>query len=64
MGLDYLKKRFDPDLPKGSYFRISYGTSDEEATRNYRVIDFAETLINLKDIEGFWRVHFQNARSR
>jgi hypothetical protein len=53
MGLNYLKKHFDPDLPKESFFKISYGTSEKEATKNYRVIDFAEVLINLRDIEGF-----------
>jgi hypothetical protein len=52
MSLEYLKKHFDPDSSK-SFFKISFGTSEEEATRNYRVIDFAELLINLKDIDGF-----------
>ncbi len=53
MGGDYLVKHFNPDQPKNNFFKISFGTTEEEATRNYRVIDFAEVLINLKDVEGF-----------
>ena len=53
MGLEWLQKHFDPDLKKPSIFKISFGVTEEEATRNYRVIDLAELLINLKDVEGF-----------
>jgi hypothetical protein len=52
MGVEWLKKHFDPDLKKHSIFKISFGNSEEEAARNYRVIDLAELMINLKDIEG------------
>jgi len=52
MGLEWLQKHFDPDLKKPSIFKISEGATEEEATRNYRVIDLAELLINLKDVEG------------
>jgi hypothetical protein len=37
MGIEWLKKRFDPDLKKPSIFKLSHGVSEEEATRNYRV---------------------------
>jgi hypothetical protein len=53
MGLEWLKQYFDPNLTKPSIFKISSGVSEEEATRNYRVIDLAELLINLKNIYGF-----------
>ncbi len=52
MGVDWLRKHFDPDLTKPSIFKIGFGATEEEAIRNYRVIDLAECLINLKDIEG------------
>jgi hypothetical protein len=52
MGLEWMNKNFDPDLKKTSIFRLSSGVSEEEATRNYRAIDLAECIINLKDIEG------------
>jgi len=52
MGVDWLRKHFDPDQKETGVFKISYGTTEEEATRNYRVIDLAECLINLKDVEG------------
>ncbi len=53
MGREWLIKHFNPDLKRSSIFKISFGVSEEEAARNYRVIDLAELLINLKDIEGF-----------
>ena len=52
MGVEWLTRHFDPDLKRPSVFKIGHGTSEEEATRNYRAIDLAECIINLKDIEG------------
>jgi hypothetical protein len=52
MGLKWLEKHFDPGLERASIFKIGGGTSEEEAARNYRVIDLAECMINLKDVEG------------
>jgi hypothetical protein len=60
MGLEWLQKHFDPELKKPSVFKIGFGATEEEATRNYRVIDLAELLINLKDVEGFGEWHRQN----
>jgi hypothetical protein len=52
MGVEWLRKHFDPDLRKQGIFKIGFGNSEEDAARNYRVIDLAELLVNLKDIEG------------
>jgi len=52
MGLDWLRKHFDPDQRGSGIFKIGFGASEDDATRNYRVIDLAECLINLKDVEG------------
>jgi len=51
MGFEWLRKHFDPDQGSG-FFKIASGTTEADAIRNYRVIDLAECLINLKDIEG------------
>ena len=52
MGIEWLKKHFDPDSTKPGIFKLSEGVGEEEATRNFRAIDLAECLLNLKDIEG------------
>jgi hypothetical protein len=52
MGIEWLRKHFDPDLTRPSIFKLGTRISEEEATRNYRGIDLAECIINLKDIDG------------
>lgn len=52
MGVDWLRKHFDPTQKKEGHFKLAFGTGEEEATRNYRAIDLAECLINLRNIEG------------
>jgi hypothetical protein len=53
LGRKFLNRHFNPDKNEAGIFRLSFGSTEEEkATRNYRAIDLAECLINLKDIEG------------
>jgi len=52
MGVDWLTKHFDPETKKSGVFKLGPGISEEEITQNYRAIDLAECIINLKDIQG------------
>jgi hypothetical protein len=53
MGVDWLKRHFDPEQKRESgIFKLAYGVTEEEATRNYRAIDLAECLLNLSHIDG------------
>ena len=53
MGVDWLKKHFDPEQKKSTFFKLAYDATEEDAIRNYRAIDLAECIINLREIEGF-----------
>jgi hypothetical protein len=54
LGFEWMKRHLDPESPKPGFFRLSAdAVTEAQATKHYRTIDLAESLINLKDIEGF-----------
>jgi hypothetical protein len=53
LGPDWMTKHLDPGALNPGILRLSGGTSQDEISRNYRSIDLAEIIINLKDVEGF-----------
>jgi hypothetical protein len=52
LGADYLVRHFGPNA-KGFFKLTPANATNEEAARNYRIIDLAELLFNLQHIPGF-----------
>ncbi len=54
LGLEWMTRHLDPESSKTGFFRLSAdAVTEDQATKHYRTIDLAESLINLKDIDGF-----------
>ena len=53
MGLEWLKKHLNPEQKTSGIFKLGEETNEEGATRNYRAIDLAECIVNLRNIDGF-----------
>jgi hypothetical protein len=53
LGQEWLDRHLDPDQKEDGFFKLTEDVTDEAATKNFRAIDLAECLINLKDVEGF-----------
>lgn len=52
MGAEWLQKHFDPQQKEDGVFKVSFGRTDEEIAKNFRLVDFCECLINLRFVEG------------
>lgn len=52
LGPDWVRKHFDPNQKGDGVFKISFGNTAEEIAKNYRLMDLAECLINLRYVDG------------
>jgi hypothetical protein len=52
MGPDWLLRHFDPEQRGDGVFKISWGETDEEKARSFRLVDFCECLVNLRYVEN------------
>jgi hypothetical protein len=54
LGVGYLETHFALDAPDTGFFKLTPDlANNKEAARNYRIVDLAELLFNLQDINGF-----------
>lgn len=52
MGRNWLVKHFNPEQEGDGVFKVSFGRTDEDIAKTFRLVDFAECLINLRYVEG------------
>ena len=52
-GEKWVWKHIDPENTKPSFLRILFGRDEKAQLSQWKMVDFAELLFNLQDIEGF-----------
>jgi hypothetical protein len=53
LGRDWCEIHIRHDAPKSSYLRIDFSSDGRKKTTVFRVVELAENLFNLQNIEGF-----------
>ncbi|HXQ51853.1 MAG TPA: hypothetical protein VN802_12215 [Stellaceae bacterium] len=53
LGDPWIAKNLSPFLNKPGFMRITFGQTAADEIRGIRIVDLAELLLNLQDIEGF-----------